>query len=370
MAEDNRAAGLSRLAIVFFIACFAGVLYFLYQVFRPYLTVLVWAVVLTVISFPMFKAILARVRRRRTLAAALTCILILLLIALPLTILGTLLTQQSIALYQSVQENAGSPAEVTAQLQKLQSHPVVQRLTQTAGKWLGAGDIDLEKLLREVTGTVSRFLIDIGPRIIKNVGEWIFDFFLIFITIFFLLRDGPQLMGVIKASNPLPDAIEAELYKKFQDVSFATFFGSLLTAVTQGMAACFLFWALGLPTPVFWGALVSLLSLVPIVGAFLVWLPWTAYLLLAGHTAQGLLLLGIGGLVVSSIDNVLKPIIIRGRTDMHPLLVFFSVLGGLRAFGFIGILLGPLMVALFITFLNFYQLEFQDTLRHKGQPDA
>ena len=109
----------------------------------------------------------------------------------------------------------------------------------------------------------------------------------------------------------------------------------------------------------------SLASLVPIVGAFLIWLPWAAYLLLAGQTVRGIVLLAVGGLVVSSIDNVLKPLIIKGRTDMHPLLVFLSVLGGLQVFGFLGILLGPLLVALFVSFLNFYREEFQTTLRNK-----
>lgn len=367
MTEGNHATGLSRLAIVVSVACFAVVLYFLYRVFSPFFTVLVWSVVLAVVFSPVFKAILARVRGRRTAAAILTCILILLLIVLPLTFLGVLITQQSIALYQSIQDNAGSLADVTAQLQKLQSSPPVQRIVQVTGKWFGTAEIDLEKLLREAASTVSRFLVDIGPQIIRNVGEWVFSFFLIFITMFFLLRDGARLLEAAKAASPLPHSMESELIRKFEDVSFATFFGSLLTAAAQGAAACLLFWALRLPAPIFWGAVVSLVSLVPIVGAFLVWLPWASYLLLAGHTTKGLLLLAIGGLVVSSIDNVLKPMIIRGRTDMHPLLVFLSVLGGLRAFGFIGVLLGPLMVALFLTFLNFYQLEFRESLRLKGR---
>lgn len=106
-------------------------------------------------------------------------------------------------------------------------------------------------------------------------------------------------------------------------------------------------------------------SLVPIVGSALVWIPWAAYLMLAGQTTRGIVLLAVGGLVVSSIDNVLKPMIIQGRTDMHPLLVFFSVLGGLQAFGFLGILLGPLLVALFISFLNFYRVEFRGALQQK-----
>ncbi len=365
MTDGSTPAGLPRFAVLFFVVCFAAIVFFLYRIFAPFLTAIIWAMVLTIVFSPLFRRILGIVRGRRTGAAFITCVLILILIVLPVTILGILITQQSIALYQSVQENAGSLADVNARLQELQDRPAIQRLSEIAAKVFGTTEIDLKQLLHQGASTVSRFLVDKGPSVLKNVGEMIFSFFLIFITMFFLLRDGPQLIEAIKAANPLPDAIEAELFSKLEDVSFATFYGSLLTAAAQGAAAGLLFWALSLPTPLFWGAVVSLVSLVPIVGAFLVWLPWAGYLLLAGQAGRGLLLLAIGGLVVSSIDNVLKPIIIKGRTDMHPLLVFLSVLGGLRAFGFIGILLGPLMVVLFISFVNFYQIEFHDSLRHK-----
>ena len=365
MTNGSPAAGLSRLATVFFIACFAGIIYFLYRVFAPFLSVLIWAIVLAVIFFPVFDRVCARLRGRRAAAAFITCLLILLLIVLPVTVLGVLVTQQSIALYQSIQENAGSLSNVTAKLHELQSRPAVQRVTLLAQRWLGAKEFDLQQFLREAASSISRFLLDKGPSFLRDVGKMVLDFFLIFITMFFLLRDGPMLMEIIRTSSPLPDAYESELIQKFQDVSYATFFGSLLTAAVHGGAASLLFLVLGLPAPLFWGAVVSLTSLVPIVGSALVWIPWAAYLMLAGQTTRGIVLLAVGGLVVSSIDNVLKPMIIQGRTDMHPLLVFFSVLGGLQAFGFLGILLGPLLVALFISFLNFYQVEFRGALQQK-----
>jgi predicted PurR-regulated permease PerM len=365
MTQDSTTERLPRLAIVIFVACLVIVAFFLYRIFNPFFTVLLWASVLTVVFSPLFKWILALVRGRRSLASFITCILILILIVLPITAIGVLITQQSIALYQNLQGNVDALADATAKWQELQNRPAVQWLVQQAEKWFGAGSFDLHQYLREAASAVSRFLVDAGPSLLRNVGAWIFSFFLIFITMFFLLRDGPQLIETIKSVSPLPDAIEAELFQKFEDVSFATFVGSLLTAMAQGTAASLLFWALGLPMPLFWGAVVSFVALVPMVGAFLVWLPWSAYLLLAGQTTKGLLLLAIGGLVVSSIDNVLKPIIIKGRTDMHPILVFLSVLGGLQAFGFIGILLGPLMVALFIPLIEFYKMEFPDALRHK-----
>ena len=369
MTNDPVATGKSRLAIVFFLVCFAAVTYFLYRIFAPFLSVLAWAIVLAVIFYPLFERILSRVRRRRNVAAAITCFLILLLIVLPVTFLGIIITQQSIALYQNLQEQSGSLTDFSARLKEWQSKPSIQWLTAQAQKWFGTGEFDLEKGLRDAASNVSRFLMGRGPSFIRGVGEMIFHFFLMLITMFFLLRDGPLLMEVIKSSSPLPAAYESEIIRKFEDVTYATFFGSLLTAVVQGAAACLLFLSLGLPTPLFWGAVVSLMSLVPIVGALIVWLPWAAYLILAGHTARGIILLAVGMLVVSSIDNFLKPMIIQGRTNMHPLLVFFSVLGGLQAFGFLGILLGPFLVALFVSFLNFYRDEFRESL-HAKQPAA
>jgi predicted PurR-regulated permease PerM len=365
MTHDSNTGRLPRLAIIFFIACLAIISYFLYRIFNPFFTVLLWASVLTVVFSPLFKRILALVRGRRSLAAFITCILILNLIVLPVFAVGVLITEQSIALYQSLQENADALAAAAVKWQELEQRPGIQWLRHQAEKWFGVGSLDLQQYLREAASAVSRFLVGIGPSLLKNVGEWIFSFFLIFLTMFFLLRDGPQLIETIKSVSPLPDAIESVLFQKFEDVSIATFVGSLLTAIAQGAAASLLFWALGLPAPLFWGAVVSLVTLVPFVGAFLVWIPWSTYMLLAGRTMKGLLLLAIGGLVVSSIDNVLKPMIIKGRTDMHPILVFLSVLGGLQAFGFIGLLLGPLMVALFISLIQFYQTEFPDSLRHK-----
>lgn len=172
-------------------------------------------------------------------------------------------------------------------------------------------------------------------------------------------------MQLISASSPLPEEYETELIQTFKAVSYATFYGSLLTATLHGVAACLLFAILGLPAPLFWGAIVALLSLVPIVGALVVWVPWAGYLMLTGQMTRGLVLLVLSTLVVVMIDNVFKPMIIRGKTNMHPLLVFLAVLGGLQAFGFLGIVLGPLAVALFISFLSFYRQEFQHSLRNK-----
>jgi predicted PurR-regulated permease PerM len=319
------------------------------------------------VFLPLFDRILKFTRGRRTLAAFVTCVLILLLIVLPVTYLGFLMTQQSIALYENIQKNPGTLIDVSARLQEFENRPHVEWVVLQAQKWLGAGALDLQQYLRDAASGISKFLMAKGATLLTGLGGLLFSFFLIFITMFFLMKDGPYLMEIIRASSPLPEAYETEIIRTFRGVSYATFYGSLLTAIVHGFTACLLFLILGLPAPLFWGAMVSLVSLVPLVGAALIWVPWAAYLMIAGAMTRGIVMLVVGMLTAILIENALKPMLIRGKTHMHPLLVFLGVLGGLQAFGFLGVVVGPLAVALFVSFLNFYRQEFHAHLREKGQ---
>jgi len=304
---------------------------------------------------------------RRTIASLTTCLLILLLIVMPVTSLGILLSQQSVLFYHSLQANMEGTANSTAErLREFESRPAVQWLIRQANRLSASEDTDLQGLAQQSLSAVSRFLVSRGPSLLAGVGEMIYGLLLIFITMFFLFRDGPAIMEVIKTSNPLPEAYRSEIVKKFQDVSFATFYGSLLTAMVQGSAAALLFWSLNIEPALLWGVITAFVSLVPLVGTFLVWIPMSAYLILTGATTRGLILLAVGGLVVSSIDNVLKPVIIQGHTDMHSLLVFLSVLGGMQAFGFLGILLGPLLAAIFLSLFHLYLEQH----RESSKPEA
>lgn len=346
---------LSRSGLAFFAVSFLLLGYLLYRVFNPFFSTLVWACALTVVFHPLFRVMLRLFRGRRAIASLTTCLLIVLLIVMPITFLGILLSQQSVSFYHNLQANMEGTANSTAErLREFESQPIVQWLLRQANRFSASEPMDLQGLAHQALSAVTRFLVSRGPSLLASVGEMIYGLLLIFITMFFLFRDGPAIVEVIKTSNPLPESYRSEIFKKFQDVSFATFYGSLLTATVQGSAAALLFWSLGIKPALLWGGITAFVSLVPLIGAFLVWIPMSSYLILTGATTSGLILLAVGGLVVSSIDNVLKPIIIRGRTDMHSLLVFLSVLGGMQAFGFLGILLGPLFVAIFLSFLHLY----------------
>ncbi len=360
MGEVNSERPKPRITNLFLLACFLGLGYLLYLIFRPFLTGLIWATVLAVIFSPVFEFALRINKGRRSLAAFQTCLVVLLLIVLPTTFLGIVITRQSVSLYKSIQSNIGIlEQQGSAKLQEFQQRSWVRRGMDLLSVWTDSETIDIRATAERVVAGLSQFLLRAGTSVLKGAGGLIFSFFVIFITMFFLLRDGPYVLEFIAAANPLPGAYASAILGKFRDISFATFYGTILTAIVQGAVASVILWGLGIPSPVFWGAVVALTSLVPILGTFLVWIPMFAYLLIVGQTVKGILVLILGGVVVASIDNILKPMIIQGRTDMHPLLVFLSVLGGMQVFGFLGVLLGPLIVTIFLAFLNLYRLESQ-----------
>ncbi len=360
MGEGNSERAKPRFTNLFLLASFLGLAYLLYLIFRPFLTGLIWATVLTVIFSPVFEFALRINKGRRSLAAFETCLVVLLLIILPMTFLGIVITKQSVNLYQSIQSNIDILEQRgSGRLQEFQQRPWVRRGMDLLSQWTDSEEFDIKANAQRVLASLSQFLLRAGTSLLRGAGGLVFSFFVIFITMFFLLRDGPYILEFIAAANPLPSAYASAVLGKFRDISFATFYGTILTAIVQGAVASVILWVLGISSPVFWGAIVALTSLVPILGTFLVWIPMFVYLLIVGQTMKGILVLVLGGAVVASIDNILKPMIIQGRTDMHPLLVFLSVLGGMQVFGFLGVLLGPLVVTVFLSFLNLYRLESQ-----------
>jgi predicted PurR-regulated permease PerM len=371
MTDSSGPQSSSRFEGAFFLICFLLVGFILYLVFRPFFSIFVWACVLAVIFQPLLRVLLRIVRGQRAVASLVACLVILHLIVLPVSFVGIMVSQQSLVFYHNIQDSINSGGgELSAKIQDLKNNPGAHWVLSQLATWLGSETADLQGIGAPIMNALRRFLVSKGPSFLVGVGGMFYEFIIMFVTMFFLFRDGPKIMQFVRSSNPLPSRYESEIIQKFQDMSYATFFGSLLTALVQGCAGALLFWALGMGTPLFWGALISLVALAPIVGAFLVWIPVSAYLMLMGHMTKGIILLAVGGLVVSSIDNVLKPIIIQGRTDLHPLLVFLSVLGGMQAFGFLGILLGPLAVAIFVTLLNFYRQQFGKNLESPIVPDT
>jgi predicted PurR-regulated permease PerM len=337
------------------------VLYFVFQIFRPFLISIAVAAVLTSLSYPAFEWICGKLKGRRGWAALTACLAVTLVIILPVVFLLILLSNQVVQVYSQFQEGLarGDFTDLPAKLQNI-------RYIRTPLAWLGRF-IDLKRLdlagsLAEILKQASVFLLTHSTAILTGAAQMIFNFFLMIITMFFLFRDGDQLRRHLRGLSPLSDRYAKLLAKTFREVARATVVGSLTTAFIQGMVAGLIFWILGVPNALFWGALCALFSLVPVVGAALVWAPWAGYLLLSGHLLQGVLMLVLQAVVAGSVDNLLRPLFIQGRVRMHTLVIFFSIMGGVGYFGVLGMVFGPILVALGLTLLEVYRIEFQQEL--------
>ncbi len=197
-------------------------------------------------------------------------------------------------------------------------------------------------------------LLGAATALAAGVFNFVMDYFILVVMLFFLLRDSDHFADQVRAISPLSIDQERMLVERLRIVARATVLGNLLTALTQGTISGVAFFALGLPNPILWGSLTALLSLIPLVGTALVWVPWTIYLFAVGAPIKALIFLVIQVLIIGSVDNILRPLFIRGGAKMHTLVIFFSVLGGIAYFGILGILFGPLMFAIAIALLEFY----------------
>jgi len=182
----------------------------------------------------------------------------------------------------------------------------------------------------------------------------IFKFFLMTVALFFLFRDGEQLMEKIKTLLPFSTTERENILKRIVDMIHATIYGGIVVALVQGGLGGLGFLIVGLPAPLFWGTVMAFFSFVPIVGTALVWFPAVVILFAQGTYLKGVILLAWGMIIVSLSDNFLRPILIGGRTQVHTLLLFFGILGGLRVFGFLGLIAGPLVITICLALIDIY----------------
>jgi predicted PurR-regulated permease PerM len=209
--------------------------------------------------------------------------------------------------------------------------------------------------------TVSEWSISKGGALFGQISTFIVTLPIILLTVFFFFIDGEAMLRKIQLWTPLPNKYDRELFVKFKDVSRSTIFSSLVTAVAQGIIGAIGFTIVGLPA-FFIGILMAFTSLLPYVGAGIIWVPMSIYLLVTAPLWKGLFLLAWGFAVVSTVDNLIRAYIIKGKAHVHPIFVFFSILGGIAIFGFWGVVFGPLIVALAVTVLHIYELEYGHVL--------
>ncbi len=327
---------------------FLGILgYLSYKIIAPFLGPIAWAIVISIIFYPVY-VICLKWFKIKSLASLATLFVVAIFIFGPVSSLGYVLVLELGQLVQQFQKGQ-------INLQKVLSHPAVQWLVVHLRPILEANNTSVEEIVGKWLASLRTHLLEALSVGAKNLLAVVFDFVLMMFSIFFFLKDGPDYISRIKDYLPFSERNKTRLIGQAKGMVVSTIFGGVLVAIIQGLIGGLAFWALGVSSPVFWGAMTFIASFVPIIGTAGVWLPGSIYFFLSGQPGKGLALLLIGVFLISMlVDYFLRPLIIRGKTKMNTLLIFFSVLGGVEVFGIIGLVLGPLTLAIFISVLEIF----------------
>jgi len=325
----------------------------------PFYGAVFWGAVLALLFEPLYRKLAARLRNRRTVAALVTLSVILVMVILPLTLVAISLVQEVTAMYQRVrsgQVNFGAYfAQILAALPSWASG-LLERL----------GLDDLAVLQTKLTAAINQRGETFASRAV-NFGQDALDlvigFCIAMYLLFFLLRDGAAVAREIRAAIPLDPIVKARLLERLRTVIRATVKGNVLVAAAQGALGGLAFWVLGVHAPMLWAVVMAFLSLLPAVGAALIWGPVAIYLLAIGQLAQGFGLIAFGVFVIGLIDNVLRPILVGKDTRMPDYVVLISTVGGLALIGINGFVIGPLIAAMFMT-------AWQLLAEERGRADA
>jgi predicted PurR-regulated permease PerM len=329
------------------LAAFTGLLLILYLLFRildPFLLALGWAAVIAIATFPLYRRLESRLGPGGVTAPGLMTLAVFLVVVVPTVVLVALLVQELLQVQGMIEVKAGGQAFADRVLHD----PRVGAWMQKAEALAAQANIDLRSAAVNAAKDTVTFLLGAVTTVVKNVFFFLFQILLVLLALFFLYRDGRELDRAFWSLLTLPAARREELRDTVENMVAAVLLGVLVTASIQALLLGLGFWLAGLSSPVLFGALAVVAAMVPVVGVLLVWGPAAIYLAITADVTTTVLFVLWNALVVGGIDNVLRPMLVSGRTGLPLPLMLLGALGGLTAFGFLGLVLGPLVIALFI----------------------
>lgn len=313
---------------------------------------LFWAAVLAVLFRPVRKRWLELMPGWYSLAALLTVITVVLTVVLPVTAVGIAMVNEVTNLYAMYQAGEIDPSTALSYIERVM--PQVVEFVQQ----FGVDVAQLNQRISEFAVTASQYLatqaVSFGQSAIQTTAL----FFLMLYLLFFFVRDGNEIVEGIIRVLPLGDERERRLFAKFAEVARATIKGTLVVAVVQGALGGLMFWILGITAPVFWGVVMTVLSILPAIGSAVVWLPAAIILIATGEIVKGIVLIAFGTLVIGLVDNILRPILVGRDTQMPDYMILLATLGGLTVFGITGFIIGPVVAALFLVLWGMFQEEY------------
>lgn len=311
----------------------------------PFYSAVFWATILAILFRPMQRRLTDAMHGRRNLAALVSVVIILLMVILPVALLASMLVQEGRDLYERV---SSGDMDLAGHFQQ-----VVNALPDTLQNLLarfGLTDFsDVQQQLAQTGEQGGQFLASRMFSLGQDTFQFVISFFVMLYLLFFLLRDGPYLAEQVRRAIPLGEPYKQHLLARFTAVVRATVKGNVLVAIAQGTLGGIIFWILGLPGPLLWGAVMTVLSLLPAVGAGIIWAPVAIYYLATGEVGLALILTAYGVIVIGLTDNLLRPILVGKSVKLPDYVILIATIGGLVLFGINGFVIGPMIAALFIS---------------------
>lgn len=334
---------LERFRIVTFFIFLTFILGLCFLLIKPFIYILAWSTILTVISYPFYKRILKRVPNS-SLCAFLTLLFTVAVIIIPLTFVFACALREGITFFDYFSQSI-----VDIKLKKiteLNRVPLLGSIYKSLEDYIRFFDVNIELIIKDKVELVGAKLIKQSIDLLQNTVTGIIQFFIILLTFYFFLRDLPKLKILLKSLIPLDENQATTLINKVGDTIYTTVYVTIIVAITQGTLGGIAFWFLGLKSPLLWGMVMAVFCLIPLLGHPVVWIPAAILLVLKGLYWKAIILVLWGMFIIGLIDNLIRTVLIGAKTQLHPLLVFFSVLGGVLLIGPLGILLGPVIIVI------------------------
>ena len=327
--------------------------YLLFTILAPFVTTMVWAGAIGIISYPLYEKLLVRRCNRETLTAFLMTTLVVLALVIPMVGLIFTLARETAQAYQYLESTTGGSSAIA--MENIPRHPLVAPLLEKIRPLIGALNMDPGGMLLSTIKKVIGSMLDYSTGIVTDFFGFLIKLVLMLITLFFIYRDGRHFLQRLWLAVGIKENLRTAIVSTITRVLGAVMYGILLTCLMQGILGGLGFWVAGLPSPFLFGILMTISAPIPLVGTALIWLPGALYLLARGNTIHGVLLIVWGITIVSGIDNVIRPLFISGKAKLPIMVVVFGVLGGVLAFGLTGVVAGPVILALFLVFFEVYR---------------
>lgn len=329
--------------------------YLVFLIMGSFLVPLAWAGIFVIFFYPMHE----RIRRKfkAGMAAMLSTLAVTFFLIVPAVLVLYFTTKQAIDATARIQ------ASLANSDQTIHAHAVEWIRNRLPENWQTD---DVARSLQQAAEKIAAFVAGKTGAILKNLVQFFVDLFLLIFSLFFMFRDGKGIARAARHLLPFDTDIQDEMWKESKELVFASVAVGLVVAMVQGALGGTAFAVAGIPSPIFWAAIIAFFSLVPVVGSALIWGPASIWLLASGHWGKALVVVGICGGIAGIADNIIRPLLLRNRTQLNDLLLFISVLGGLEAFGLLGLVIGPTIMAAAMGIFRVYMEHREHIAAHRS----